>query len=106
MTQHTATIVVVEDEAPIAAAIAARLRSEGFRVEVAPDGRTALELCRRVRPDLMVLDLMLPEMDGLEVCRRVLAGPGRDARSRSSCSPPATTRPTCWSGSAWAPTTT
>jgi DNA-binding response OmpR family regulator len=79
MTQHAATIVVVEDEAPIAAAIAARLRSEGFRVEVAPDGRTALELCRRVRPDLMVLDLMLPEMDGLEVCRRVLAGPGREA---------------------------
>jgi DNA-binding response OmpR family regulator len=65
------TIVVVEDEAPIADAVAARLRSEGFRVEVAHDGASAVELCRRVQPDLVVLDLMLPGFDGFEVCRRV-----------------------------------
>jgi DNA-binding response OmpR family regulator len=67
------TILVVEDEAPIAAAIAARLRSENFIVEVAPDGLIAIETFRRLHPDLIVLDLMLPGMDGLEVCRRVQA---------------------------------
>jgi DNA-binding response OmpR family regulator len=64
-------VVVVEDEAPIASAVAARLRSEGFRVEVASDGHTGVELCRRLRPDLVVLDLLLPGLDGLEVCRQV-----------------------------------
>jgi DNA-binding response OmpR family regulator len=67
----TRTIVVVEDEAPIASAVAARLRSEGFDVEIASDGPTAVDLCERSRPDLVVLDLMLPGMDGLEVCKRV-----------------------------------
>ena len=65
------TIVVVEDEAPIASAVAARLRSEGFSVEIAPDGPSAVALCDRTHPDLVVLDLMLPGMDGLEVCKRV-----------------------------------
>ena len=65
------TIVVVEDEETIAAAVAARLRSEGFTVEVAADGPSGVELCRRTQPDLVVLDLMLPGLDGLEVCRRV-----------------------------------
>jgi DNA-binding response OmpR family regulator len=67
------TIVVIEDEAPIASAIAARLRSEGFAVEVAPDGLAGVELCEQARPDLVVLDLMLPGVDGLEVCRRLRA---------------------------------
>ncbi|HKF00552.1 MAG TPA: response regulator transcription factor [Actinomycetes bacterium] len=67
------TLLVVEDEAPIAAAVAARLRSEGFRVEVAPDGAAAIELCARLRPDLVILDWMLPGLDGLEVCRRIQA---------------------------------
>ena len=65
------TIVVIEDEAPIAGAVAARLRSEGFNVEVAPDGPAGVELCARVKPHLVVLDLMLPGLDGLEVCRRI-----------------------------------
>jgi DNA-binding response OmpR family regulator len=65
------TVVVVEDEAPIAAAVAARLRSEGFAVEVAVDGLAGVEVCERVQPDLVVLDLMLPGLDGLEVCRRI-----------------------------------
>jgi DNA-binding response OmpR family regulator len=64
-------ICVIEDEAVIAAAIAARLRAEGFAVEVAEDGPSGVALCDRVRPDLVVLDLMLPGLDGLEVCRRV-----------------------------------
>ena len=62
---------MVEDEEPIARAVADRLRSEGFRVEIAPDGPAGVELCRTARPDLVVLDLMLPGLNGLEVCRRV-----------------------------------
>jgi DNA-binding response OmpR family regulator len=65
------TIAVIEDEASIASAVAARLRSEGYRVEVASDGAAGVELCDRTRPDLVVLDLMLPGIDGLEVCRRI-----------------------------------
>jgi DNA-binding response OmpR family regulator len=65
------TILVIEDEAPIAAAVAARLRSEGFGVETAGDGPSGVTLCERLRPDLVVLDLMLPGLDGLEVCRRI-----------------------------------
>src|SRR5436190_6295540 len=65
------TIVVVEDEASIASAVAARLRSEGFVVEIADDGPGGVEVCERLRPDLVVLDLMLPGLDGLEVCRRI-----------------------------------
>ncbi len=64
-------IAVVEDEESIAAAVAARLRAEGFTVEVAHDGPSGVELCRTFRPDLLVLDIMLPGFDGLEVCRLV-----------------------------------
>jgi DNA-binding response OmpR family regulator len=64
-------ICVIEDEQVIASAVAARLRAEGFAVEVAHDGPAGVALCDRVRPDLVVLDLMLPGLDGLEVCRRV-----------------------------------
>jgi DNA-binding response OmpR family regulator len=64
-------IAVIEDEVSIAASVAARLRAEGFEVELAEDGPAGVELCRRFRPDLVVLDLMLPGLDGLEVCRRI-----------------------------------
>jgi DNA-binding response OmpR family regulator len=64
-------ICVIEDEEVIAGSLAARLRAEGFVVEVAGDGPTGVALCDRVRPDLVILDLMLPGLDGLEVCRRV-----------------------------------
>jgi DNA-binding response OmpR family regulator len=65
------SILVVEDEASIADAVAARLRSEGFQVDIARDGPSAVERCERRMPDLVVLDLMLPGIDGLEVCRRI-----------------------------------
>jgi DNA-binding response OmpR family regulator len=64
-------ICVIEDEEVIASAVAARLRAEGFAVEVAHDGPAGVALCDRVRPDLVVLDLMLPGLDGFEVCRRL-----------------------------------
>lgn len=65
------TVAVIEDEAAIASAIAARLRKEGFTVDTAADGPSGVELCARIKPDLVILDLMLPGFDGLEVCRRI-----------------------------------
>ena len=66
-----ACIAVVEDERVIADAVAARLRKEGFEVETATDGPSGIELCRTLRPDAVVLDLMLPGVDGLEVCKQI-----------------------------------
>ncbi len=71
MTSRTA--LVVEDERTINDALAQRLRAEGYRVEQAFDGPTAVELAATVRPDVVLLDVMLPGFDGLEVCRRIQA---------------------------------
>jgi two-component system KDP operon response regulator KdpE len=60
-------VLVVDDEAPLVRALAINLRARGFEVETAPDGTTALELVAKVRPDVVVLDLGLPDLDGLEV---------------------------------------
>jgi DNA-binding response OmpR family regulator len=68
-----ARIVVVEDEPTIADAVAARLRADGHEVSVAHDGPAGVSLCRKVQPDLVVLDVMLPGLDGYEVCRQVQA---------------------------------
>jgi DNA-binding response OmpR family regulator len=65
------TILVVDDEEAIAEAVRARLESEGYRVLVAGDGPEAIRIHAEERPDLVVLDLMLPGMDGLEVCTRI-----------------------------------
>jgi DNA-binding response OmpR family regulator len=69
-------VLVVEDERTIAEAVAARLRAEGFEVEIAGDGPSAVDAARRTRPDAIVLDVMLPGFDGLEVCRRIQAERG------------------------------
>ena len=66
-------ILVVEDERTINDALAVRLRSVGYEVEQAFDGPQALEVAGRSGPDLVVLDLMLPGLDGFEVCRRLQA---------------------------------
>ena len=63
--------MVVEDEHAIASAIAARLRSEGHVVDLAYDGPSGVSLIDDLQPDLVILDLMLPGIDGLEVCRRI-----------------------------------
>jgi len=67
------TILVVDDEANIRELARLYLEQEGYKVAVAVDGRQALEQVARAAPDLIVLDLMLPEVDGWEVCRRVRA---------------------------------
>jgi DNA-binding response OmpR family regulator len=70
---HVTTVLVVEDEPAIADAVVTRLRSEGFTAQAEGDGLRAVEVCRQLKPDLVVLDLMLPGIDGLEVCRRIQA---------------------------------
>ncbi|MVU82677.1 response regulator [Nocardia sp. ET3-3] len=66
-------ILVVDDEPTIAESIAARLRAEGYAVDIAHDGPAAVESEAAGDPDLVVLDVMLPGFDGLEVCRRIQA---------------------------------
>ncbi|GGO07500.1 response regulator transcription factor [Micromonospora parathelypteridis] len=66
-------VLVVEDERTIAESIAARLRAEGFTVQIAADGPSAVAQFHAGQPDLVVLDVMLPGFDGLEVCRRIQA---------------------------------
>ena len=63
------SIVVIEDEDAIANAVAVRLRGEGYEVATAADGRSGVRLVEEARPDLVILDIMLPGIDGLEVCR-------------------------------------
>jgi DNA-binding response OmpR family regulator len=67
----TQTVLVVEDEASIASFVAMYLRNAGYDVQVAPNGRDALTKAENASPSLIVLDLMLPDIDGIEVCRRI-----------------------------------
>ena len=67
------TVLVVDDETDVVDLIRYKLRGAGFAVLEANDGLTALKTAREQRPDLIVLDLMLPEMTGEEVCRRLKA---------------------------------
>ena len=65
------TILVVDDEKNIVQLARLYLNNEGFRVEAAHDGKQALEKAKSVKPDLIVLDIMMPEMDGLTVCKEL-----------------------------------
>lgn len=65
----TESILIVEDELSLQETLAYSLKKEGYAVEVVGDGRSALESARKMKPDLIVLDIMLPEMDGFEVAR-------------------------------------
>ncbi|EYR62041.1 chemotaxis protein CheY [Actinotalea ferrariae CF5-4] len=64
-------MLVVEDDSAIAHLLTQYLSREGFEVDVAADGEQGVELARDIRPDVIILDLMLPGIDGIEVCRRV-----------------------------------
>ena len=71
MSQPTERILLVEDEESLAESIRYSLEREGYAVSVAVDGRAAIERFRADHPDLIVLDLMLPELSGLDVCRMI-----------------------------------
>jgi DNA-binding response OmpR family regulator len=69
------TILVVEDDAPLRETLTYNLRGEGYQVLIATDGVTALEIARQKPVSLVLLDLMLPRLDGLEVCRQLRSRP-------------------------------
>ncbi len=69
-------ILIIEDEAEIAQLIKLYLEKEGFSCRVCRDGQTALDLFQSQQPDLLILDLMIPQLDGLEVCARIRQQPG------------------------------
>src|ERR1700735_3524053 len=66
-------IVLIEDDTDLFALLKYNLAKEGCAVAGAQTGRGALDLCRRERPDLLILDIMLPDSDGLEICKAVRA---------------------------------
>jgi DNA-binding response OmpR family regulator len=70
------TVLVVDDETTLRETLAEALEGEGYRVVTAADGREALEQFRSARPDMVLLDLMLPELSGVEVCRIIRAESG------------------------------
>ena len=72
MTEQT-TVLVVEDEDSFVDALTVGLGREGFRVQVARDGGEALDLFDAVQPDLVLLDVMLPKVSGIDVCRELRA---------------------------------
>jgi DNA-binding response OmpR family regulator len=72
-TRAMPTILIVDDEAIVREVVGQYLEQDGFKVETAADGKEALTLFSSARPDLVLLDLMLPGVDGLEVCRRIRA---------------------------------
>lgn len=73
MQNDTEHILVVDDEPEILRAVRAGLQAQGYRVETASRGEDALRMASAAAPDMVVLDLMMPGMDGLEVCRRLRA---------------------------------
>ncbi len=72
-------VLIVDDEPNIVLSLQFLLSREGYEIDVARDGESALELAARNPPDLVVLDLMLPALDGYEVCRRLRASPATAA---------------------------
>jgi two-component system, OmpR family, response regulator RegX3 len=71
MSSSDGTVLVVEDEDSFVEALTVGLRREGFRVQVARDGAEALDVFDAVRPDLVLLDVMLPKISGIDVCREI-----------------------------------
>ena len=67
------TVLVVEDEPTLATAIAQRITAEGWTARVASDGASAVQTATTLRPDLVIMDIMLPVMDGLEATKRIVA---------------------------------
>ncbi|MEK0306541.1 response regulator transcription factor [Bifidobacterium favimelis] len=67
------TILVVEDEPTLATAIAQRITAEGWTARVASDGASAVQAAAQLKPDLVIMDIMLPVMDGLEATKRIVA---------------------------------
>src|SRR5580698_2046849 len=72
-------ILLVEDDSDLFALLKYNLEKEGFAVSGLQTGRGAVELCRQVRPDLILLDIMLPDSDGLDICKAIRKDPDLSA---------------------------
>src|ERR1041385_8762023 len=73
--EHAASILIVDDDPEIVSMLTTRLRHRGYKVTTASDGHRALELAKRERPDLMLLDVMMPGKSGWEVARALKQDP-------------------------------
>ena len=94
------TILVVDDKANVRTLVREYLTAEGFRVATANNGRDALFVARDVKPDLILLDIMMPEMSGYDFCKRT----AKNATRRSFCSlRNSKNRTRCWAWN-WART--
>ena len=68
-------ILLIEDDADLYSLIQYNLEKEGFQFAGSQTGKGAIDLCRREKPDLVILDIMLPDSDGLDICKRIRAHP-------------------------------
>lgn len=75
MAKNARSIVVVDDDPEIVGMLSTRLKTRGYEVTTAGDGHAALELCRRLLPDLVLLDVMMPGKSGWEVARALKTDP-------------------------------
>ena len=69
--ENIGKILVVDDEADILEFISYNLKKEGYEVYTAPNGKEALPIAKKIKPDLILLDVMMPVMDGIETCKRI-----------------------------------
>ena len=69
------TVALIEDDTDLFSLLKYNIEKEGFRFTGSQTGKDALELCRRERPDVIILDIMLPDSDGIEICRSVRSSP-------------------------------
>ncbi|MES9925187.1 MAG: response regulator [Candidatus Thiodiazotropha endolucinida] len=71
----TKTILIVDDEPNIVLSVEYLMKREGYQVMTASDGQVAMEMIADIRPDLLILDVMMPRKNGFEVCREIRADP-------------------------------
>src|SRR5262245_32119960 len=72
---HMKKILLVEDDEDLSSLVKYNLEKEGYSVSRSQTGKGVVELCRRLNPDLMLLDVVLPEMDGWDICKAIRADP-------------------------------
>lgn len=75
MSKHSRKILVVDDEPDIVELLSYNLEKEGYQVQTARDGKSAVEIAKEYKPDMVLIDIMMPVMDGVETCRQLRENP-------------------------------
>jgi DNA-binding response OmpR family regulator len=75
MSEHIYTILVIDDEEITRITLAALLEKPSYRVEMAEDGLQGIEMAKQINPDVILLDVMMPRMNGYDVCKRIRSDP-------------------------------